>query len=280
MTRQYPRITIITPSFNQSQYIEQTIQSVLSQNYPSFEHIVVDGGSTDGTVEILKSYPHIRWVSEKDEGQADALNKGLAMATGDVVGWINSDDYYEKDVFQNVAKEFEDDRVQWIIGNIIDFYDDGSRPERLNKSPLITYERLLTDPHIVRQAATFFRKAILIEVGGWNEDYFMVMDYDLWLRLARKSPPKMIDKYWARFRYHDSQKTGLENSFRQMDEIYRLMIAHNVPFLKRALWRSKRCIELKWRSAKICIKRNLIHFGLIDKRYENLPFLKQQKYRE
>jgi len=98
-----PSISIVTPSLNQGRYIEQTIQSVLLQNYPNFEHIVIDGGSTDGTVEILKKYPHLKWISEKDSGQSEALNKGLKMATGDIIAWINSDDWYAEGAFNNVA---------------------------------------------------------------------------------------------------------------------------------------------------------------------------------
>ena len=101
------KFSVITPSFNNAQYIEQTIKSVLEQNYPNFEHIVIDGGSTDGTVEILKKHSHLKWVSEKDEGQADALNKGFRMATGDIIAWINSDDWYEPNIFGNIAEWFE-----------------------------------------------------------------------------------------------------------------------------------------------------------------------------
>jgi len=102
-----PKITIVTPSFNQGNFIDENIQSVLTQNYPNFEHIIIDGGSIDGTVDILKKYSHLKWVSEPDRGQASALNKGFRMATGDVIGWLNSDDSYLPGTFEVVARAFD-----------------------------------------------------------------------------------------------------------------------------------------------------------------------------
>ena len=102
-----PKITIVTPSFNQGKFIDENIQSVLTQNYPNFEHIIIDGGSIDGTVDILKKYSHLKWVSEPDRGQASALNKGFRMATGDVIGWLNSDDSYLPGTFEVVARAFD-----------------------------------------------------------------------------------------------------------------------------------------------------------------------------
>ena len=100
------KISIITPSFNQGKYIEQTILSVLNQSYKNFEHIICDGGSTDGTVDVLKKYKHLIWVSEEDEGQSDALSKALSMSSGDIIGWINSDDYYySDDIFEYVVSK-------------------------------------------------------------------------------------------------------------------------------------------------------------------------------
>ena len=110
------KISIITPSFNQGEYIEQTILSVLNQSYKNFEHIICDGGSTDGTVDILKKYKHLVWVSEKDAGQSDALNKALSICTGDIIGWINSDDYYHSDdIFEYVTSKFTP-QTNWVIG--------------------------------------------------------------------------------------------------------------------------------------------------------------------
>lgn len=119
----YPKISVVTPSFNQAQYIEKTIQSVIQQDYPNFEHIVIDGGSTDGTIEILKKYAHLKWISEKDRGQSDALNKGLKSADGEIIAWIDSDDWYEQDTFSAVARFFlgnQDKNVVMGDCNLVD----------------------------------------------------------------------------------------------------------------------------------------------------------------
>jgi len=191
MTSTALSFSIITPAFQQGQYIRQNIESVSHQKWPSVEHIVVDGGSRDGTVSILKSYPQLKWISENDEGQADALNKGLAMATGDIVGWINSDDYYNEDVFQLVADCFSDPSVQWVVGDLALLEEATGRLIAL-KSPMVSFESLKRDPDIVRQQSTFFRREFLLRAGGWNKSFYMVMDFDLWIRLARRSKPLML----------------------------------------------------------------------------------------
>ncbi len=111
MEQSYPKISIVTPSYNSAEFIEDCIQSVLKQNYPNFEHIIIDGGSTDGTVEILKKYPHLKWISEPDEGQSDALNKGFKKAEGDIIGWLNSDDVYLPGTFNKVADILSNDKI-------------------------------------------------------------------------------------------------------------------------------------------------------------------------
>lgn len=221
------KLTIITPSFNQGGYIEETISSVLSQDYPHVEHIVIDGGSTDSTVNVLKRYPHLRWVSEKDRGQADALNKGLAKATGDIIGWINSDDYYEHDVFGSVVKWFEDPDVMWVIGDLT-FVFDQTGEKVAKKSPTISYEQLLNNPDIIRQPSTFFRKSFIEQVGGWNSEFFMVMDFDLWVRLAKISSPRMIGTNLGYFRIHALQKTSHTNTLRQKRELLTILTREQV----------------------------------------------------
>lgn len=226
------KLSIITPSYNQGQYIEENIQSVLSQNYSSFEHIIVDGGSTDNTVEILKKYPHLIWISEKDNGQADALNKGLKIATGDIIGWINSDDYYEKNIFASVVSYFSDELVDWVIGNLT-LLHESKKLVVPDTSKKVTYESLLRDPDIVRQQPTFFRRSSLETVGGLNPSLHLVMDFDLWLRMAKKSSPLMVDANWAYFRLHDAQKTVAKCIRPQIEEIKFLYQRENYTSLQR-----------------------------------------------
>jgi len=234
-----PMISILTPSYNQGKFIEETIQSVLNQNYPNFEHIVIDGGSTDNTIDILKKYPHLIWISEKDNGLADALNKALALAKGEIIGWINSDDFYTKNSFINVVKEFDEPNVQWIIGNLI-YYNDKTRKIRRNKNIIdITYNELIKNADIVKQPSTFYRKSIIDKVNGLNSKFYMVMDYDLFIRLSKISTPKMVNKYLAYFRLHENQLTSPKNAHRnsliQMKEINIILKRENIGFLRRKI---------------------------------------------
>ena len=131
----YPKISVVTPSFNQGRFIEDCIKSVLDQNYPNFEHIIVDNCSTDGTLEVLKKYPHLKWIFETDKGQSDAINKGFRRSTGDIVAWLNSDDFYCENVFWKIVEIFlKNPQVFWIYGNSY-FVDE--------KGKKITYKRAL-----------------------------------------------------------------------------------------------------------------------------------------
>ena len=262
------KISILTPSFNQGDFIEKNIQSVMSQKYADFEHIIIDGGSTDNTVHVLKKYPHLKWVSETDEGQADALNKGLAMATGDIIGWINSDDYYEKEIFQDVISHFENSlSTQWIIGNVIFHYIEANI-FRSVKSQEITYDNLLKNPDIVKQPGVFFKKELLQGIGGWNKEFHMIMDYDLWVRIAKKYTPKMINRNYAYFLWHSDQKSSSKNCIRQTNEICKILKENNVNWLSRLFLRRKKYYYL----VKGLIKSLLIKLGMIDKKYNAMPF--------
>lgn len=264
--RERPLISIITPSFNQASYIEQTIRSVLDQTYPNVQHIVVDGGSTDGTVDILKRYPHLIWISEKDRGQADALNKGLELATGALVGWINSDDYYQRNIFVSVAEHFRSPSVQWVVGNLADVFDDGSL-SAFRRSPEVSFDSLIRNPDIVRQQPTFFRRDALITAGGWNAELYMVMDFDLWLRLAKRAPPVMTNGNWAFYRTHAAQKSGLRNILRQASEIAAVLDREDIP---RHLIAAHRHRKL-WYWMKGLTKSRMIDLGLIPQRYRTRP---------
>lgn len=260
------KFSVITPSYNQQPYIEQTIVSVSNQTGVEKEHIVVDGGSNDGTIAVLKKYPHLIWLSEKDNGQADALNKGLKLATGDIVGWLNSDDYYAEAIFETVARHFEDPATMWVIGNL-SYVFDSTQEVIKDTSPEVTYQRLTSNPDIVRQQPTFFRRDFLLRAGGWNSNYFMAMDYELWVRLAKQSAPKMVGETWAYFRTHALQKTSHANILRQYREINQILKREHVGLGTRLRIGARK--RSQW--LKGFIKSALISAGMLDRRYQNRP---------
>ena len=259
-------VSIITPSYNQERYIEQNIRSVQAQDYPHVEHIVIDGGSTDSTVDVLKKYPHLLWVSEKDRGQADALNKGFAKATGDIIGCINSDDYYEENIFKSVVECFRAPDVMWVIGNLTCVFDQTGEVIPV-RSPVVTFDRLVNNPDIVRQQPAFFRRDVIDRAGGWNPEYFMAMDFDLWVRLAKISPPQMTENNWAYFRLHALQKTSHANTLRQTKELITILKREQVHWAIIANIRLRK----SWASIKGRIKESLLNAGIISPRYRGRP---------
>ena len=211
------RISIITPSFNQAAFIEQTISSVLDQRYPNLEYIVIDGGSTDGTVDIIRKFEAqlAYWVSEKDRGQSDAINKGLKLATGDIIGYLNSDDYYLDGAFERVADAYRNDQsVDLWHGRcrIVDQY--GSKVDQRVGS-IKRYDEILDlwDVWWKRrnfvQPEVFWTRRIANRVGQFREDLHWVMDYDYWLRILRAGGQVgFIDAELAAFRLQPNQKSG------------------------------------------------------------------------
>lgn len=256
------KFSILTPSFRQGAYIRQNIESVLQQGWPDIEHIVVDGGSKDETVDILRSYPHLKWVSEKDEGQADALGKGLRMATGEIVGWINSDDYYFGGAIKKVAEAFADPQVQWVIGDI-SILDEASGEFVPMSSPEVSWENLQRNPDIVRQQGVFFRREFLLQAGGWNKQFFMIMDFDLWVRLAKRSKPLMLKEQFAVFRIQKDQKSGLANIRRQTREMVQVLRRENAD--QTNIWRLK--LKKEWQLLKGTVKTWMIRAGILDTRF-------------
>jgi glycosyltransferase involved in cell wall biosynthesis len=224
---------IITPSFNQRQFLEHTVRSVLDQQ-GSFDltHIVIDGGSTDGTPAFLQSVtdPRVQWISEKDRGQSDAVNKGIAMARGDVIGWLNSDDLYLPGALAAVADAFTDPAVKWVVGRyqIIDRSGAVIRPNvvRYKNRQLdrYSYRRLLRE-NVIAQPAVFWRRDFGGMAGGLDESLHYTMDYDLWLRMGKILPPKILDQRLAQFRVHAQSKTGRINRD-QFDEGYRVALRY------------------------------------------------------
>ncbi len=209
-----PKISIVTVSYNQGEFIRQNIESVLKQDYPNFEHIVVDGGSTDGTVEILKSYPHLLWTSQPDRGQSDALNKGFAKTSGEIIGWLNSDDWYAENIFKQVADALHNYPV--VMGAAEQTDRQGKRTEVVPNTERSYYDlwRYWIPYAWLGQPSIFFRKSLLEEVkrpdGRYiDEDLFFTMDYDLWMRMAAKYPfTKRINSVLSHYRIYEENKTG------------------------------------------------------------------------
>ena len=200
-------VSIITPSFNQAAYLEQTILSVLGQDYPHIEYFVVDGASTDNSVDIIRKYESklAWWVSEKDKGQADAINKGFAHATGEVIAWLNSDDYYLAGTISAAVKIFEEHpEVVLVYGNMLAVDEHGKTFNTLNYKQL-TLEDLLCF-QIIGQPAVFMRRSALQKTGGLDPTFHFMLDHHLWIRLAQQGRILHVDQTWAAARYHADAK--------------------------------------------------------------------------
>ena len=204
-----PLISIVTPSYNQAPFLEQTIQSVLGQDYPRLEYILVDGGSSDGSVDIIKKYSNklAWWVSEPDRGQTDAINKGFAHAHGEILAWINSDDTYEAGAV-SAAMEVMQGRpeIGLVYGNA-NFIDGSGRVTGRFPAAQTNYTRLRRGYVHIPQQAAFFRADLWKKVGPLDPSFFFAMDYDLWVRLARLAPVLYMPRLWANFRLHTLGKT-------------------------------------------------------------------------
>jgi glycosyltransferase involved in cell wall biosynthesis len=201
------RISIVTPSFNQAPYLRRTIESVLSQGGVDLEYIIMDGGSTDGSVDILDEYrSRATIVVGKDGGQADAIAKGFAMATGDILAWLNSDDMYLPGTLSKVVKAFS--RGDEFLYSHVRIVDAQDRDLRHRVALPVGFEDLYFGEYTIPQETTFFSKRLYQECGGVNPSYHYAMDYDLWLRMARIRAPRLLDDYLACFRFHEGQKSG------------------------------------------------------------------------
>ncbi len=210
-----PLVSIVTPSFNQARFLETTICSVLQQDYPNLEYLIVDGGSTDGSVGIIEKYashelyaPRLAWwVSERDGGQTDAINKGFARAKGQILAWINSDDTYEPGAITSAVRYLtEHPEVGMVYGNanLIDAQGNvlGPFPARQTN-----YKRLRQGYVHIPQQASFFRAGLWQQVCPLDPTFYFAMDYDLWVRLAKISTLQYVPQLWANFRLHGQGKT-------------------------------------------------------------------------
>lgn len=206
---QTPTVSIVTPSYNQAQFLEKTLRSVLEQDYPAIEYLVVDGGSTDDSVELIKKYAdRINWwVSEKDRGQADGINKGLRRAAGEIVAWLNSDDFYQPGAVAGAVQALrENPSTGFVYGDLQVVNPAG---EITN---VLTYGDWklpgLMEFKIIGQPSVFMRREVLEKAGYLDESYHLLLDHHLWLRLAMIAEPKYIPQLWAGEHYHPGSKNA------------------------------------------------------------------------
>ncbi len=209
MNASIPLVSIVTPSFNQARFLEATIRSVLAQDYPRIEYIVVDGGSTDGSVEIVKKYAGrlAWWISEPDKGQTDALNKGFARAEGEIFAWLNSDDTYQSNAVSSAVKFLSDHPEAGLVYGSANFINEAGDVIGRFASAQTDLRRLKQGYVHIPQQASFFRGDLWRAVGPLDPSFYFAMDYDLWVRIARRSQVKYVPQTWANFRLHTAGKT-------------------------------------------------------------------------
>ncbi len=233
-----PLFSIIIPSYNQGHFIEETINSVLSQSYKNTEVLVIDGGSSDGTIEVLKSFgDRIFWMSEKDRGQTHAINKGLTLSKGAIIAYLNSDDYYLDGTLEKVTKIFESDKdTLWLTGDYVIVNEKGVAIQ----SFIAIYKRLLrkrlsfnllTVLNPVIQPSTFMTRSLMDRVGAFNEELRYTMDYDYWLRAISIQRPVILRDKLSAFRVHKESKGGSQYSRQFEEELKVAKVYQNHSFL-------------------------------------------------
>jgi len=219
----YPKITIVTPSYNQGEFIEETIRSVLFQEYPNLEYIIIDGCSSDNSLEIIKKYENwlTYWISEKDRGQSDAINKGFKRASGDILGWLNSDDYYTPGSLLKVGKFFKDNQECNFLTGDGEFSYSNKKNIKI-KANSYNFTDLLYYP----QPSVFFSKDAFFEVGGLNESLNYSMDLELWIKLSSLYQLYYLPITFSILRQHEDAKT-LKNNESAMVEVERTIIKNS-----------------------------------------------------
>jgi glycosyltransferase involved in cell wall biosynthesis len=228
----HPLVSIITPSFNQGAFIAEAIESVLAQDYPNIEYLIVDGGSRDSTLDVLRRYQQrVRWLSEPDGGQADAINKGLALTRGDIVAWLNSDDVYAPGAVSRAVEAILAHPAAALVYGQAEVIDRSGAV--IGPHPYIEpfdLQRLIHHLDFIVQPATFFRRAPLMAVGGLDAGLHYCLDYDLWIKLALRHSVHFIPEVLARERVYSERKTA-SGGLERLKEIERMIRRYGRPIL-------------------------------------------------
>ena len=205
------KISIVTPSFNQGNYIEDAIKSVLKQNYKNFEHIIIDNLSTDNTMEIVKKYKHLKWISEKDEGQSDAINKGFKISSGDIMAWLNADDHYIEGTFDIVNSKLLNPSLDAIYGN---FMFVNKKNEVTKKMTVQKPSKIMSKFICFIPSTTFFFKRKVVDRNIIIDKNFQLnMDKEFYANLLYKNYKiEKIDKFLAKFRWHETNKSNISKA--------------------------------------------------------------------
>ena len=292
---QYPKISIITPVFNRVGMIEQTIQSVISQDYPNLEYIIIDGGSTDGTVDVIRKYADneairreddkairqengesevhasrlitsspnclIKWLSGPDQGMYHAIMKGMAMATGEIVAWINSDDMYHTGALHIVGQIFAQlTEVEWLIGTPT-LYNAEGRCVKTFPTQYWSWERFKHgDFRWLQQESTFFRKSLFDRVGGLNLDDRLAADFELWCKMFQTAKLYSVNTILGGFRQHGEQ-LSIEGQNRYEAEVR--TICHTYGIRTSIRCRRWNKLQNRW------MKKNLVYYNFETKTWEN-----------
>ena len=220
-----PLVSIITPSFNQKDYLEETILSVLNQDYPAIEYYIVDGGSNDGSIEVIQKYQDrlAGWVSEADQGQTDAINKGFDLSKGEIMAWLNSDDLYQPGAVRAAVDYLVSNPHLGMVYGDTDLIDEKGRKVGVFNAQQTNYQRLMRGGVYIPQPAAFWRRELWERAGRLDPAFYFAMDYDLWVRFAKIAKIKYHPQLWAKFRIHGAGKTTVSDDrcWPEMREVYK-----------------------------------------------------------
>ena len=252
-TADLPLVSIVTPSLNQGAFIAAAIDSVLAQDYPQIEFLVVDGGSTDGTLDLLRAYgERLRWISEPDNGQADAINKGVALTRGALVAWLNADDRYLPGAVSRAAAEMAAHPQAGLVYGKAEFIDRaGAALRPCVQAEAFSLDRLIHTLDFIVQPAAFFRRDAFLAVGAIDAELRYCLDYDLWIRLAQRYGVRYLPHALAQVRVYPETKTA-SGGLERLDEIERMIRRYGRPRLPAAFYGEmvRACWAAEWRAIR------------------------------